>query len=352
MKALARPGVSLLVLLLTVTLATLVAAARDPERRRFPDPIHGITISTHRDGRDWARSETLVPTLRDIKSLGAGWVAIHPYAGIRGDGTVRFRTIDPESPPAHVVGPIRNAHRLGLKILIKPHLAYWGSPFDWRGDIDFDEPEEWARFWSGYASWIEQLAAVSGEADGFVVGTELDRTLEHDTAWRDLIARVRAHTSAPLTYAANWTDYRRVPFWDALDAIGIQAYFPLVDEPTTAEDALMAGWSRRMGELREFARKQRRPVLFTELGYSRSPMAPVTPWVPGSDGPSYSALQELCMRVALAAVRDEPLVLGAFLWKWFPEPDPVGRNFELATPGMRRVIGDAWGEPETGMSAP
>jgi hypothetical protein len=338
-------------LLALAILGSLIAANREPGRVGFGDGIRGITISTHWDGLDWARSETLVPTLRDIKSVGADWIAIHPYAGIRGDGTVRFRPIDPESPPAHVVGPIRNAHRLGLKILIKPHLAYWGSPFRWRGEIEFDEPEEWTRFWRGYTTWIEQLAAVTGEADGFVVGTELDRTLGHESAWRKLIARVRARSAVPLTYAANWTDYGRVPFWDALDAIGVQAYFPLVEEPTTAEDVLVEAWSRRMGELRKFAGRQRRPVLFTELGYSRSPMAPVTPWVPGSDGPSYAALQELCMRVALAAVRDEPRVLGAFLWKWFPEPHPVGRNFELATPGMRRVIRDAWSDGETGMSA-
>ena len=69
--------------LLAVLLTASAAATASDE------PVHGITISTHTDGRDWS-SELMIPTLRDVKRLGAGWVAIHPYAGIRGDGTVRF----------------------------------------------------------------------------------------------------------------------------------------------------------------------------------------------------------------------------------------------------------------------
>ncbi len=36
------------------------------------------------------------------------------------------------------------------------------------------------------------------------------------------------------------------------------------------------------------------------------------------------------------------LVVGAFLWKWFPNPHPVGRNFQLATPRLRKAIADVW----------
>ena len=79
---------------------------------------------------------------------------------------------------------------------------------------------------------------------------KLDRMLTFEEEWRALIAEVRQHTDAPLTYAANWTDYRQVPFWDALDIIGIQAYFPLTDDPDYDEEDIRAGWAKRMGELR------------------------------------------------------------------------------------------------------
>jgi hypothetical protein len=304
-----------------------------------------VTISTHTDGRDWARDERMAPTMRELRRLGVEWISIHPYAAIRDDGRVRFGSIDPDRPPAHVVRPIRLAHENGLKILIKPHLAYWGSGFDWRGEIEFDGEAEWSRFWEQYERWIVALAAASREADGFVIGTELDRTLAHDARWRRIIARVREVTPAPLTYAANWSDFERVPFWDALDVIGIQAYFPLTEIASPAEDEIARGWTRWMERLREFSREKERHIVFTELGYDRSYEASVRPWNPDSDGPAARGVQEACLRVALRAIQDEPRVIGAFLWKWFPEPHPVGHDFQLATPGMKRVIQDVWGHP-------
>ena len=73
--------------------------------------------------------------------------------------------------------------------------------------------------------------------------------LPFEAQWRALIADVREQTGAPLTYAANWTDYERVPFWDALDVIGIQAYFPLADSTDSSEEAIRRGWQRRMDEI-------------------------------------------------------------------------------------------------------
>lgn len=305
------------------------------------ESIRGITISTHMDGRDWGW-DTMAPTIQDIQTVGATWVATHPYARIGANGQVRFTPVDVKNPPAYLVRPIREAHARGLKILIKPHLGYWGSPFRWRGDIEFRRPEEWERFWRSYESWIVQLAQACREADGFVVGTELDRTLGFEDRWRRIISRIREHTDLALTYAANWTHYRDVGFWDVLDVVGIQAYFPLTDAPNPTRPELESGWARVMAELTAYAREQNRNVVFTELGYSRSFTASVEPWSYHTDGPEAEAVQIACMRSALTAIEQEPLVLGAFLWKWFPSPHPVGRNFELATPAMSSAIREAW----------
>ena len=86
--------------------------------------------------------------------------------------------------------------------------------------------------------------------------------------------RCASALTRPLTYAANWTDYRQVPFWDALDVIGIQAYFPLTEDPDYDEEDIRAGWAERMGELRAFGELHNRNILFTELGYNQSHQAP------------------------------------------------------------------------------
>lgn len=304
------------------------------------EQVRGVTVSTHRGGDEWA-SDAIVPTFASIEELGANWVAIHPYGRISADGSIRFRPLTEETS-AMVQRPIVEAHRLGLKILVKPHLAYWRSPFSWRGEIEFESDEAWVRFWRDYEAWILDLAATATAADAFVIGTELDRTVAQESRWRGLIARVRKIYNHPLTYAANWSDYQRVPFWDALDTIGIQAYFPITEIPNPDERALSQGWTRIMKELHAFAESRDRSIVFTELGYNRAFQAPKRPWETHTDGEEAAPLQEACLKVALEAIEREDKVVGAFLWKWFPQPRPVGRTFQVAAPGMRRVIAAAW----------
>jgi len=148
------------------------------------DKIQGIVISTHGGGRDWGY-DTIVSTLEDIRSIGANWVATHPYGTIQADGSIRFRNFNQNDPPSQLVRPIREAHSQGMRIWIKPHLAYWRSPFEWRGEITFESREEWDRFWTDYRDWILSVVSACRDADGIVIGTELDKTLHHEKEWRN-----------------------------------------------------------------------------------------------------------------------------------------------------------------------
>jgi hypothetical protein len=153
----------------------------------------------------------------------------------------------------------------------------------------------------------------------------------------------------PLTYCASWDRYREVGFWDALDVIGIQAYFPLVDHddvPASAE--LAAGWARIVGELEAYAEETNRRVVFAELGYNRSFDAAVRPWSYRTDTePAAAELQERCLDAALKAVAGSETVVGAFLWKWFPGEIARG-NFTQSDPRMRAVIARNWGDERHG----
>jgi hypothetical protein len=277
-----------------------------------------------------------------IKEVGANWVTTHPYAGISKDGSLRFRENDFEKPPQHWTRPIEEAHAKGLKICIKPHLAHWRTGFSWRGDITFNSGEEWERFWMNYKKWIVRVAAACKNADGFVVGTELDKTIHFEDKWREIIAEIRKVTNANLTYAVNWTDYKNVKFWDALDVIGIQAYFPLSDNQNPTETELRQAWAKHMKELHTYAKSQNRKILFTELGYNQSLLAAKMPWDSHSDGVEAQPLQEACWRTAFDAIEKESVVVGAMLWKWFPYPRPTGRNFVLATPRIKKILQEYW----------
>ncbi len=305
-------------------------------------PIHGMTVSCPTWGWEWGTDE-MVATMEELRGLGVSWVAIHPYARIHNDGQVSFRGLDPANPPEWIARPIAEAHRLGMRIMIKPHLAYWGSRFDWRGSIDFEDPAELDRFFADYTRWIEAMAALSADADLFVVGTELDRLTEHDERWRGVIAAARGSYAGPMTFASNWDSYERVGFWDALDYVGVQGYFPVlgdgVSDPTDA--ALERGWADIAQRLRRYSEQQGRPIVLTELGYNRSSRAPWEPWAYRTGGEGADDVQRRCLRVALKAVDAEPAIQGAFLWKWFPGDVRRG-DFLMSEPGPRGVIRDAW----------
>jgi hypothetical protein len=338
---------ALLVVVLATACSGSIAREAPPAApvvtRDLPDePIEGMTVSCQTWGWEWGADE-MVETMKDLRSMGVEWIAIHPYARIGEDGSVGFKPFPPDAPPNHIARPIREAHALGLKIMIKPHLAYWRSRFAWRGAIAFDDPEDVARFFGDYRVWIEAMAVASQGADLFVVGTELDGLTEHEAQWRSIIDLVRARYSGPLTFASNWDSYERVRFWDALDLVGIQAYFPLVKPGEVADDAaLRAGWTSVMRRLAAWSREVERPIVFTELGYNLSAQAATKPWAYVRGGPEAEAMQTRCLAAALDAVRREPTVRGAFIWKWF-SGRTLGEDFLASTPAMRAVVETAWG---------
>lgn len=330
------------ILFLIPILAVLLFLGLKPSYEKA-EVIKGMTISCQTWGWEWGTDE-MVDAMAELKALGINWISIHPYAGIRRDGTVRFRRGRSMEDTQWLTRPIEEAHRLGLKILIKPHLAYWRSGFKWRGEIEFKTEKEWDRFFSTYTQWIEELAEICQNADAFVIGTELDKTIHFENRWREIIQVLRSKSSAPITYAANWTDYQRIPFWDALDAIGIQAYFPLL-EPSIKpnKEMLNSAWDKKLGELNQFAEIHNRSVVFTEIGYDISTYAPYKPWESGDYRPGAEEVQKLCLTAALKALAKDDKVIGAFLWKWFAG-EIRRENFLKSTPVMREVIKENWGE--------
>lgn len=308
--------------------------------------VHGMTVSCETWGVEWG-SDRFASTLGELADLGVNWVAIHPYVSLRSDGTVEARRIDPAEPPEWITRPIREAHARGMSILVIPHIAYWGTPWRWRGDIEFQDPVVRARFFETYTEFLVGLVRCAEGADAFSIGNELEKLSGHEAEWRALIARLRTATPAKLTYAANWSGYADVRFWDALDAVGIDAYFPLCESDEPTEASLRAGWQPILTSIEALAKRTGKPVVFTEIGYNCSLDAARTPWTSrearGEARARAEALQTLCLRVALEEIgRRSDWLRGAFVWKWF-----VGsgrrENFLAKTPAMQAVIRGAWG---------
>lgn len=336
---------SILCWVFAAVMAVTVVADEPPAPRA--DFARGMTISCRGNGPGEWDSPAMGKAIASVKALGCDWISFHPYARIGNDASVRHRN---RADDPSVIEPIAEAKRQGVKVLLKPHLAYWGSKFSWRGEIRFETEAEWQRFFAGYTDFIvhqAELAEAAG-AHAFCVGTELDATAHRQAEWRAVIAAVRKVYKGVLTYAANWDTYPRVPFWDAVDVIGIQAYFPISKADDPSEAQLEAGWDRVLAELRRFSAKQHKPIALTELGYPLSPVAAAEPWTHTGRAPASEAAHGLklrAMRVALRKIEAEPAIVGVMLWKWFATDRDGSHDFLLQYDAMRAVLREAWVTP-------
>ena len=62
---------------------------------------------------------------------------------------------------AHVVHAIGEAHRLGLKVMLKPHV--WlrrASAAEWRGVIGMDTEADWQAWFTNYGKCVLHYAAM------------------------------------------------------------------------------------------------------------------------------------------------------------------------------------------------
>ncbi len=105
--------------------------------------------------------------------------------------------------------------------------------------------------------------------------------------WRTLIKTLRGAFDGALTYAANFDNYLEVEFWDALDFMGVNAYFSLRDAYQEYEsdaqflELMKAGWLNAFEGVNSFRKQQQldsMPLLFTELGYINRRGCTVHPW--------------------------------------------------------------------------
>lgn len=195
---------------------------------------------------------------------------------------------------------VRRAHALGLRVVIRPQVDVGRKPTQVtdRDQIDLRGAAR-ARWFQSYKDMLSRYARVARDtgAEGFVVGAGLSGMTNEDqdrVRWREIITQLRSGAlmgdgrgyTGELTYAAQWDsvvqdaqDPLATPFfWDLLDAISIDAYFPVANGSANGNpsvSALRAGWtSEHFGGLpeppltlvRNLHEKYGKPVRFT-LGY-------------------------------------------------------------------------------------
>lgn len=334
--------------LVTVGLgATAVMAAGRPQVG--PPPQHaqqrGFALPTY-ESHGYRDFDT-ASALRELRAVGGQWVQIVPTWY---QDSVRSATIYSTSAsvvPDDVRSAIRLAHAFGLKVLLKPHV----DPLDGadRSQIAPTDRDAWFRSYRGFLGSWATLAATEG-VEEFCVGTELSAVDNDRTRWLGVVADARAKYRGPLVYAANFDSYTGVAFWDALDLVGIDGYWPLARKPTTDLVELEHAYAPIRTQLAAFAARTGRCILFTEAGFPSQVGAAVSPAEEQQSTVPAEAEQAAGYSALMSAFATQPWWAGVFWWTWtvphsYPLATPVALDHSVRGKSAADVVRAAWLQP-------
>jgi len=310
------------------------------ETRSSPPPMRAVTLA------DWTpdgySQPFVAPELARIAALGTThlFVVVTAY---QEDAVSAVPSPDENRTPtlSSVRTVLQSARQAGLATALKPHVDL--DDGGWRGRI---RPPNVTTWFSAYEDFLQpwlQLAREEG-VELFVVGTELAGTLEHEGAWRELIAELDADFDGDLLYAASWDEAEDVPFWDQLEFVGVNAYFPLSSSDSPTRLDLLAAWQQWMWRLKRLRAQSDRPLVFTEVGYRSVDGAARAPFEFQND-PRYDGGEQADLYWALLeASGDKGWLEGIVLWNWLARGGggPNDRDFTVRGKPAEEIVTKAW----------
>lgn len=289
----------------------------------LPKKINGVSFVAAPDAID----STHVTPVLDINS---NYAAIMPFGFIRqlDNPEIIFNTDgqwfgETSDGAKQYIGEMRKAN---IKIMLKPQIWVWRGKFT--GDIMMTSEADWQTLEKSYKKFIMAHAELAQQVNAEIlcIGTELELFIKYrPDYWTGLISKIRSVYDGELTYAANWDEYRRTPFWDQLDYIGIDAYFPVSEAKTPSVEDCIKGWKKYKPTIKKMSHDLKRPVLFTEYGYRSVDFSGLKPWVYDRSMTNVNLeAQNNTMKALYMTFWDEEWFAGGFIWKWFHRDENVG----------------------------
>lgn len=246
--------------------------------------------------------------------------------------------------------------KYGFKIHLKPHIWLMErSNGKWRSDIAMKSPEDWQKWFQQYENQMLVYArlAAAMDADLFCIGTELHQTaVLKPESWKALIQKIKEIYDGPLTYAANWNkEVDEIPFWEDMDYIGVQAYFPLADRNNPSLARIERGWQPHIVHLKGLHEVYDLPILFTEMGYKSTSDAAIKPWAWNTaQNRLYKKIahqaQVNCYQAFFNTIWQEEWLAGVHLWEWQSRGQSDGQNnaFSLEGKPALNVVAKSFGQ--------
>ena len=311
-------------------------------QKRTP-PIHGISFVASPNPIDKSHIDPLV-------KLGANWAAIMPFGFIKSLAAPKVAfNIDRQWWGEREEGVTKTSTLLqdqSIKIMLKPQLWVWEGSFT--GAIEMQSEEDWVQLEKSYQEFILFYAKIAEKRQIklFCIGTELEAFIQARPAfWNSLIKNIRAIYSGELTYASNWDEATKVPFWCELDYIGIDAYYPIATSETPTVKEAKLGWQRHKKSITGMQKLYDLPVLFTEYGYRSVDFSGKEPWKSDRIAKKVNVVaQENLLTALYEEFEKESWFAGGFLWKWYHEHSTSGglkdNRFTIQNKPAEKTVAD------------
>ena len=138
----------------------------------------------------------------------------------------------------------------------------------------------------------------------------------------------------PLVYAANWwAEYDRIGFWDALDYVGINAFFPLSRGPAPSSAELGRNAVAIADSIELLYQRTGKPVIFTEVGFKSVRGTSVEPWEWSGSLDAVDVQEQVrCYEAIFESFWGRPWFYGMYWWKWFSDLRRGGPSHPGFTP--------------------
>jgi hypothetical protein len=298
------------------SLVVLTACARTPAPAALEEFQKGLAFTDYApDSHDGAGRRL---SLDRVKRAGATWICLLATGY---QESVPATALDyPRAPTpsdASLRRIIQYAHRLGLMIMLKPH-------------VDLANDPAFILHYAKFAAW--------NGCDLFCAGCEFGTTAGHADEWRSIIAGIRKICPGPLTHVDNLveTDPEAVNWWDAVNFVGQDCDPTLTSFVNPTVDDLLAGWTSFQAMLEALVTKWDKPLILTEIGCRSAAGGAQNFWDCQRGGEVDMSVQGDFYEAAFRALNGRDWDRGVHWWPWSPNPNAGGPDDTGCSP---------WGRP-------
>jgi hypothetical protein len=271
----------------------------------------------------------------EMASSGIKWVVVTPtVAQETYSSTIQFRDFELTPSDYELTCIIEYIKSKGMHVQLRPML----ETLDGLGRLQIWFPADGERIpgrvSNHWGKWFESMkkravhyAKIAQQTGCELYGldSELDRTVNQNQHWKEVIAAVRSVYDGPVT-SCHTTHTVIVDFDSALedpghwffdlDLLSLSCYHPAAHRPHETLTNMIENFASQKERFRRYAALYKKPILFGECGCTSSAGGAISPSGWSNEAPYDGLEQANYLEAVLRSFWDEPWWYGLYWWKW------------------------------------